>query len=376
MTHTGNLASSANPADSKLGSRTNTSLPLFRDLPLADQTLLVRRRPKAIRHRSRSGDGRGGAIRTLGLLNPIQVRYQAAPRPDRPKAYQTREAAQIRPIPCLIDVACRWKLAQTHRLVAPRRAPGPPALRRVAALAGSALDAAAHAVGRPVGGARVSRRLSPHERRAPPGLWRAEVFVSPGSVARPLAEDQPDRRAVEAEFGPKLVLEEALVAEVDLVGVAGEEDERRRRDRHLGRVEDLGRAELAGGRRLAQRRRARITRFSSGVEMRLRRSPQTSTASSSTLPTRWPVLALIETIGAKSRNGTSRAHGGRRTRRSVRSVFSASRSHLFRAMTRPRPSSATNPATCASWAVSPSNASMTRTATSARSTALRARSVE
>ena len=28
-------------------------------------------------------DGRGGAIRTLGLLNPIQVRYQAAPRPDR-----------------------------------------------------------------------------------------------------------------------------------------------------------------------------------------------------------------------------------------------------------------------------------------------------
>jgi hypothetical protein len=27
--------------------------------------------------------GRGGAIRTLDLLNPIQVRYQAAPRPDR-----------------------------------------------------------------------------------------------------------------------------------------------------------------------------------------------------------------------------------------------------------------------------------------------------
>ena len=25
--------------------------------------------------------GRGGAIRTLDLLNPIQVRYQAAPRP-------------------------------------------------------------------------------------------------------------------------------------------------------------------------------------------------------------------------------------------------------------------------------------------------------
>src|ERR1035437_2188562 len=29
-----------------------------------------------------SEDGRGGAIRTLDLLNPIQVRYQAAPRPD------------------------------------------------------------------------------------------------------------------------------------------------------------------------------------------------------------------------------------------------------------------------------------------------------
>jgi hypothetical protein len=28
--------------------------------------------------------GRGGAIRTLDLLNPIQVRYQAAPRPEMP----------------------------------------------------------------------------------------------------------------------------------------------------------------------------------------------------------------------------------------------------------------------------------------------------
>ncbi len=30
--------------------------------------------------------GRGGAIRTLDLLNPIQVRYQAALRPD-PRAH-------------------------------------------------------------------------------------------------------------------------------------------------------------------------------------------------------------------------------------------------------------------------------------------------
>ena len=37
----------------------------------------------------------------------------------------------------------------------------------------------------------------------------------------------------------------------------------------------------------------------------MRRSPQMSIAASSTRPTRWPVLALIETIGAKSRNGTS-----------------------------------------------------------------------
>jgi len=30
--------------------------------------------------------GRGGAIRTLDLLNPIQVRYQAAPRPEGAKS--------------------------------------------------------------------------------------------------------------------------------------------------------------------------------------------------------------------------------------------------------------------------------------------------
>ena len=34
--------------------------------------------------------GRGGAIRTLGLLNPIQVRYQAAPRPDGRKNTRRR----------------------------------------------------------------------------------------------------------------------------------------------------------------------------------------------------------------------------------------------------------------------------------------------
>ena len=33
--------------------------------------------------------GRGGAIRTLDLLNPIQVRYQAAPRPEVGKGSST-----------------------------------------------------------------------------------------------------------------------------------------------------------------------------------------------------------------------------------------------------------------------------------------------
>ena len=62
-------------------------------------------------------------------------------------------------------------------------------------------------------------------------------------------------------------------------------------------------------------------RFSSPVETRRRRSPQMSTAASSTRPTRWPVLALIERIGAKSRNGTSlRIHSDVLVERPVRLV--------------------------------------------------------
>ena len=81
-------------------------------------------------------------------------------------------------------------------------------------------------------------------------------------------------------------------------------------------------------------------RFSSPVEMRRRRSAQMSTAASRTRPTRWPVLALIDTIGAKSRNGTSlRIHSTYWSK--VRSVLSATRSHLLTAMTRPFPSSTT-----------------------------------
>ena len=40
------------------------------------------RRPGGVTF-TRGRDGRGAAIRTRDLLNPIQVRYQAAPRPDR-----------------------------------------------------------------------------------------------------------------------------------------------------------------------------------------------------------------------------------------------------------------------------------------------------
>ena len=40
----------------------------------------LRNGPKGLLRAWKSG--RGGAIRTLDLLNPIQVRYQAAPRPE------------------------------------------------------------------------------------------------------------------------------------------------------------------------------------------------------------------------------------------------------------------------------------------------------
>ena len=71
----------------------DASLPLLRvlaGLTSARGWDAVRRCPgirKALRIDRRASivletDGRGGAIRTLDLLNPIQVRYQAAPRPE------------------------------------------------------------------------------------------------------------------------------------------------------------------------------------------------------------------------------------------------------------------------------------------------------
>jgi hypothetical protein len=76
------------------------------------------RRSKPLAHKRRpdreKGDGRGGAIRTLGLLNPIQVRYQAAPRPDRPTAYQKPEAGPARISP--VGGACpsAWERPRRH----------------------------------------------------------------------------------------------------------------------------------------------------------------------------------------------------------------------------------------------------------------------
>ena len=72
----------------------------------------------------------------------------------------------------------------------------------------------------------------------------------------PLAEDEPDRRAVEAERLAQPVLEVAPVAEVDRARLAGEEHERRRRDRRLGGVEDLRPPALDQRRLLAARRLA------------------------------------------------------------------------------------------------------------------------
>ena len=54
-----------------------------------------------------------------------------------------------------------------------------------------------------------------------------------------VAEDEPDRRPVEAEPLAQPVLEVAPVAEVDGRRVRGEEHEGRRRDGGLGRVEQL-----------------------------------------------------------------------------------------------------------------------------------------
>ena len=136
------------------------------------------------------------------------------------------------------------------------------------------------------------------------------------------------------------VLEVAPVAEVDRRRVVGEEHERRRRDRGLGAVEDLRPAALddrraagaprpPGGRGSAPR-----SRCACGARPRCRsRAP-------GPCPTRWRVLALIETIGAKSRNGASlRIHSTYWSK--VRSVLSSTRSHLLTATTRPLPSSTT-----------------------------------
>src|SRR6185503_20386353 len=57
---------------------------------------------------------------------------------------------------------------------------------------------------------------------------------------RPLAEHEPDRRAEVAEGLAQLVFEVTPVAEVDGARLTGEEDEGRRGDGDLRRVEQLG----------------------------------------------------------------------------------------------------------------------------------------
>src|ERR1700674_2934832 len=54
-----------------------------------------------------------------------------------------------------------------------------------------------------------------------------------------LPKDEPDRRAQEAILGPDSVLQVAPIAEMDQLRIVDEDDEGRRADRHLRRVEDL-----------------------------------------------------------------------------------------------------------------------------------------
>ena len=88
----------------------------------------------------------------------------------------------------------------------------------------------------------------------PPGRLPAAAAAAGQLDRAPLAEEDPDRRAVEAVRLADLVLEVALVAEMDAAGVLGEEDERGRGDGDLGGVEDLRPAALDQRRRLASDR--------------------------------------------------------------------------------------------------------------------------
>src|SRR5207302_9478330 len=68
-------------------------------------------------------------------------------------------------------------------------------------------------------------------------------------LSAPGPDVKPNRRAFKSEALPKLVDEKSLVGKVKLCRDVGEEDERRRRDARLRRVEDAHvRAPGAGGR--------------------------------------------------------------------------------------------------------------------------------
>ncbi len=116
-----------------------------------------------------------------------------------------------------------------------------------------------------------------------------------------LADLYAHRGAHQAERLPQPVDEEALVGEVELGGDVREEDERRRADAGLGRVEDadLPLPGLAGG---CMAVTAWMNRFSSPVGIRRSRASATLSIVSSTFPVRSPESAEMCRMGAYSRN--------------------------------------------------------------------------
>mmetsp|Transcript_13464 Transcript_13464/g.39082 ORF Transcript_13464/g.39082 Transcript_13464/m.39082 type:complete len:349 (-) Transcript_13464:382-1428(-) len=109
--------------------------------------------------------------------------------------------------------------------------------------------------------------------------------------------------------------------------------------------------------------------------MRRRCSSAAAVAASSTRLTRCPVSAEVKTMLAHS-TGRSSARMLASNSDSVRSSLSGTLSHLFTTTTHALPSAATYSESLKSCWVTPSDASMTSTATSARRTAWNARSTD
>ena len=111
------------------------------------------------------------------------------------------------------------------------------------------------------------------------------------------AEDQPDRRALEAEGLAQPILQEAFVPEVDQLGVVDEEDEGRRvgiRLRDVAYLQQLTLCRPAAG---ASRSASWMTALSRAVGMRFSRSSSMRSASPMILWTRCLVLAETKRTG-------------------------------------------------------------------------------